>query len=78
LKSVFTLKFNLPASMAEPWSAFLTFDIQRSMHYSYNESQRDALFLKFIWQSTTCSGQVHCPSSGVSQNCIHSNRYLSF
>ena len=24
-----------------------------------------------------CFGHVHCPSSGVSQHCIHSNRYLS-
>jgi len=34
--------------------------------HSYNESQRDALFLKF-----TYFGQVLCPSSGVSQHCIH-------
>jgi len=24
----------------------------------------------------TCFGQVHCLSSGVSQHCIHRNRYL--
>jgi hypothetical protein len=31
-------------------------------------------FLKY----STCFGQVHCPSSAVSQHCIHSNRYLSY
>jgi len=29
---------------------------------SYNKSQQDALFLKFIY---TCFGQTYCPSSGV-------------
>ena len=33
---------------------------------SYNESQRDALFLKFILiKNCTCFGQICCPSSGV-------------
>ena len=42
------------------------------MIYSYNESQRDALFLKiYLIKYTTCFEQVHCPSSGVSQHCIH-------
>jgi len=31
------------------------------------------LFDKF----STCFRQVHCPPSGVTQHCIHSNRYLS-
>ena len=39
--------------------------------YSYNERQRDALFLKFMTKYSTCFGQVHCPSSGVYQHCIH-------
>ena len=40
--------------------------------YSYNESQPDALFVKFILiNNSTCFGQVHSPSSGVSQHCIH-------
>ena len=40
--------------------------------YSYNKSQQDALFLKFILvKYSTCFGQVHCPSSGVSQHHIH-------
>jgi len=39
--------------------------------HSYNKSQRDALFLKFILiKCSTCFGQVHFPSSGVSQHCI--------
>ena len=34
--------------------------------YSYNRSQRDALFLKFILvKNSACFGQVYCPSSGV-------------
>jgi len=34
---------------------------------SFNKSQRDALFLKFILvKNTTCFGQIYCPSSGVS------------
>jgi len=38
---------------------------------SYSESQRDALFLKFILaKNSTCCGQIYCPSSGVSQHCI--------
>jgi len=35
--------------------------------YSYNESQRDALFLKFILiKNSIRFGQTYCPSSGVS------------
>jgi len=34
--------------------------------YSYNRSQQDALFLKFILaNNSTCFGQTYCPSSGV-------------
>jgi len=34
--------------------------------YSYNKSQRDALFHKFILvKNSTCFGQTYCPSSGV-------------
>ena len=37
------------------------------MIYSYNKSQRDALFLKFILiKNSTCFGQIYCPSSEVS------------
>jgi len=40
--------------------------------YSYNKTQRDALFLKFILiKDSTCFGQIYCPSSGVSHHCIH-------
>jgi len=35
--------------------------------YSYNKSQRDALFLKSILiKKSTCFGQIYCPSSGIS------------
>jgi len=34
--------------------------------YSYNKSQRHAVFLKFILvKKTTCFGQTYCPSAGV-------------
>ena len=37
------------------------------MIYSYNKSQRDALFHKSILvKNSTCFGQICCPSSGVS------------
>jgi len=37
------------------------------MIYSYNKSQRDALFLKFILiKNSTFFVQIYCPSSGVS------------
>ena len=36
------------------------------MIYSYNKSQGDALFLKFILINTsTRFGKIYCPSSGV-------------
>jgi len=35
--------------------------------YSYNKSQQDAQFLKFVLiKNSTCFGQIYCPSSGVS------------
>ena len=35
------------------------------MMYSYNKSQRDALFLKFILvKNSTLFGHIYCPSSG--------------
>jgi len=37
------------------------------MIYSYNKSQQDALFPKFILiKNSTCFGQIYHPSSGVS------------
>ena len=37
---------------------------------SYDKSQRDALFLKFILvKNSTCFGQIYCPSSGISTLC---------
>jgi len=36
------------------------------MIYSYNKSQQDALFLKFVLvKNSTCFRQIYCPSSGV-------------
>ena len=46
---------------------FLTFIGPCIVIYSYNKSQRDALFLKFILvKISTCFGPIYCPSSGVS------------
>jgi len=50
--------------------------------YSYNKSQRNALFLKFILvQISTCLGQIYSPSSGVLTSLVDSqhnqyNKYL--
>jgi len=44
----------------------LTFRGPCIVMYSYNKSQQDALFLKFILvKNATCFGQNYCPSSGV-------------
>jgi hypothetical protein len=44
----------------------LTFRVPCNVIYSYNKSQQDALFLKFILvKNSTCFGQIYCPSSGV-------------
>jgi hypothetical protein len=35
--------------------------------HSYNKSQRDAIFIKFIWKkNSTCFVQIYGPLSGVS------------
>jgi len=48
-------------------SHYLTFRGPCIVIYSYNKSQRDALFLSFILvKNSTCFGQIYCPSSGVS------------
>ena len=46
--------------------ATLTFRGPCIVIYSYNKSQQDALFLKFILvKNSTCFGRAYCPSSGV-------------
>ena len=46
--------------------------------YFYNKSQRDALFLKFIFiKNSTCFGQIYCPSSGVSTLCTQQQVFVS-
>ena len=45
---------------------YLTFTGLCIVIYSYNKSQQDALFLRFILvKNSTCFGQTYCPSSGV-------------
>jgi len=45
------------------------------MIHSYNKSQRDALFLKFILlMNSACFGLIYCPSSAVLV--LYSQKYL--
>jgi hypothetical protein len=51
---------------------FLTFRGPCIVIYSYNKSQRDALFLRFIFiKNSTYFGKIYCPSSGVSTLYTH-------
>jgi hypothetical protein len=44
----------------------LTFRRRCIVIYSYNKSQRDALFLNFILvKNSTCFGQTYCPLLGI-------------
>jgi len=50
----------------------LTFRGPFIMMYSYNKSQRDAQLSQiYLIKYSTCFGEAHCPSSGVSQRCMH-------
>ena len=47
------------------WNWNLTFRGPCFVIYSYNKIQQDAIFLNFILVKTsTCFGQIYCPSSG--------------
>jgi len=51
------------------WNSYNIISLLKREDYmhSYNKSQRDAQFLKFILvKNSTCFGQIYCPSSGVS------------
>ena len=53
--------------LCRPNRWILTFRGPCIVTYSCNESQPDALLLNFILvKSSTCFGQIYCPSSGVS------------
>jgi len=56
------------------WSNRNQFDIQRTVHW---KPTRCTISPIYLIKYSTCFGQVHCPPSGLSQHCIHSNRYLS-
>jgi len=46
-------------------SSYLTFRVTCIVIYSYNNSQQDALYLKFTLVSNSiCFRQTYCPSSG--------------
>ena len=58
----------IPIQLTDPHfrGRFLTFRGPYIVIYSYNNSQRDALFLNFILvNNSTCFGQIYCSSSGV-------------
>ena len=57
--------FHTPASHFLKIHLNLTFREPCIVIYSYNKSQWDALFLKFIWLYSTCFRQIYCPSSRV-------------
>ena len=63
-----------PNSSIFPWQYYSTSAL--FVLISYNKSQRDALFLRFIGKELRVSGRstVHHQES---QHCINSNRYLS-
>ena len=59
----FVIYFNI---LGELVIIHLTFRRPCIVIYSYNKSQWDALFLKFIWvTNSTCFSYIYCPSSGV-------------
>jgi hypothetical protein len=70
--------------MSVCWTHLVFFNIEKSdiinvtfretciVIYSYNKRQRDAQLSQiYMIKYSTCFGQVHCPSSGVFEHCIH-------
>jgi len=58
--------FNNPAVFLGIIIQYLAFRGHCIVIYSYNKSQQEALFLKFILvKNSTCFSQTYCPSSGV-------------
>jgi hypothetical protein len=52
---------------------YCEFDIQRTVHrdvFLYWKPTRCTISQIYLIKYSTCFGQVHCPSSGVSQHCI--------
>jgi hypothetical protein len=63
--STASIAWNRLIGLMKPETSLLTSTLQ-SLCFSYNKSQRYALFLNFILvKNTTCFGQIYCPSSGV-------------
>jgi len=61
-----TFKISEGSHIPKKYKCTLTFRRPCIVIDSYNKSQRDALFLKFILvKNCTCFGQIYCPSSGV-------------
>jgi len=63
--STASIAWNRLIGLMKPETSLLTSTL-KSLCFSYNKSQRYALFLNFILvKNTTCFGQIYCPSSGV-------------
>jgi len=62
----FMFLIHVPYLISKEVMSNLTFRGPCNVIYSYNKSQRDALFLKFILaKNSTCFGQIYRPSQGV-------------
>jgi len=58
---------NLPSIKSAKWNEGLFLVLQTLYGDSYNKSQRDAPFLKFLLiKNSTCFGEIYRPSSGAS------------
>ena len=70
------LKESIPTNIQrEAWSILRYLQDSSLQVYSYNKSQRDALFLKFILvKNYKRFGQTYCPSSGVLT--LYSQQYV--
>jgi len=79
LKSIRDLS-SLPTVVFGPMYllSLFTFSGPCIVKYSYNKSQQDAPFLKFIWQRTLSVLERFTVHHQESKYCIENNRYLSY
>ena len=66
-RDYFSLRLTWQPQLSHLFSSFTDHGSSSSkIYYSYNRSQQDALFLKFILvKNSTCFRQTYCPSSGI-------------
>jgi hypothetical protein len=53
------------------WTQILLEFLHRSYGFHYRKPTGCTISQIYLIKYSTCFGQVHCPSSGVSQHCIH-------